>query len=220
MIASKPKSLTFDIPAWRRADRCETCKAQNVRLFFIDEPIERLLYDLFDAGVVEFLSEYRYWVLCEACVSTAILKRYPISEASQGYNLIMNLYLDEAAREILRESLKAMEYSEENSYEALKKSLMDHCEERIDAQLKHAKAGQGIALTVFVEIVNPDFSFESESPRNSQAAQDWRKAVMERDGYACRDCGKQGAIQAHHIEEWAQAPTKRYDLDNGLNSLY
>jgi len=50
---------------------------------------------------------------------------------------------------------------------------------------------------------------------------DWRTAVLERDGYRCQLCGRQCAryergLAAHHVEEWATTPARRFDPDNGL----
>jgi hypothetical protein len=49
----------------------------------------------------------------------------------------------------------------------------------------------------------------------------WRKAVLERDGYRCQSCGRQcrkheKGLAAHHIEAWSDAPTLRFDIDNGM----
>ena len=49
----------------------------------------------------------------------------------------------------------------------------------------------------------------------------WRNGVLERDGYRCQLCGRQCAkyergLAAHHIEEWATTPGRRFDVDNGL----
>lgn len=44
----------------------------------------------------------------------------------------------------------------------------------------------------------------------------WRKAVFERDGYACKLCNiKGGELNADHIKPWAIYPDLRYDLNNG-----
>lgn len=44
----------------------------------------------------------------------------------------------------------------------------------------------------------------------------WRNAVFERDDFSCRDCGARDRLHAHHIEHWADAPDRRFDVDNGL----
>lgn len=48
----------------------------------------------------------------------------------------------------------------------------------------------------------------------------WRKAVIERCGTACGECGaddlKGKNLHAHHLEGWDDAPDKRYDADNGI----
>lgn len=49
----------------------------------------------------------------------------------------------------------------------------------------------------------------------------WRNAVLARDGYRCRHCGRQcrkheKGLAAHHIRAYASEPGLRLDLDNGL----
>ena len=49
----------------------------------------------------------------------------------------------------------------------------------------------------------------------------WRNAVLARDEYRCRNCGRQcrkheKGLAAHHIQSYASEPELRLDLDNGL----
>jgi 5-methylcytosine-specific restriction endonuclease McrA len=49
----------------------------------------------------------------------------------------------------------------------------------------------------------------------------WRKAVLERDGYVCQNCGRQckkreRGLAAHHIKPYADYPDLRYDVSNGI----
>ena len=49
----------------------------------------------------------------------------------------------------------------------------------------------------------------------------WRRAVLERDGYRCRACGRQcrkheRGLAAHHVLAWSTHPASRFDVDNGL----
>ena len=47
----------------------------------------------------------------------------------------------------------------------------------------------------------------------------WRQAVLLRDGYSCRVCGrvcgKKGEAHADHIIAVVQRPDLRYEVDNG-----
>lgn len=52
--------------------------------------------------------------------------------------------------------------------------------------------------------------------RNSVEAVEWRKAVFERDNYACQVCHLRGGyIEADHIKPWAYFPNLRFELSNG-----
>lgn len=65
-------------------------------------------------------------------------------------------------------------------------------------------------------------STENYRLRRSELYRQWRRAVFERDGFQCRECGARSRkghrveIQAHHIKEFALHPELRFDVDNGL----
>lgn len=46
--------------------------------------------------------------------------------------------------------------------------------------------------------------------------QDWRKSVLQRDGFSCSRCGLTDHLQVHHIKPYAVNHLLRYDIDNGL----
>lgn len=56
--------------------------------------------------------------------------------------------------------------------------------------------------------------------RNTPEYKLWRLAVYQRDGFACKKCGKKlckgRKIQAHHIMPWSEYPSLRYDVNNGI----
>lgn len=55
--------------------------------------------------------------------------------------------------------------------------------------------------------------------RNSVEANEWRKAVFERDDYTCQHCGLSkevsGNLNADHIKPFALYPELRFELSNG-----
>jgi 5-methylcytosine-specific restriction endonuclease McrA len=52
--------------------------------------------------------------------------------------------------------------------------------------------------------------------RNDHWYDTWRQAVLERDRYACQDCGTtEVKLHAHHIKHWDDFPELRYDVSNG-----
>lgn len=46
----------------------------------------------------------------------------------------------------------------------------------------------------------------------------WRRAVRRRDDATCQmpNCGSTKAIKVHHIIRWADAPSLRFEIDNGI----
>lgn len=51
--------------------------------------------------------------------------------------------------------------------------------------------------------------------RSRSRSTKWTKAVKDRDGWKCVDCGSEKDLHAHHIKSWRKYPEHRYDLDNG-----
>ena len=52
--------------------------------------------------------------------------------------------------------------------------------------------------------------------RNSIEYKLWHKAVLKRDNYSCRFCGKKGGrLQVDHIKPFAYFPELRFAIDNG-----
>jgi len=61
-----------------------------------------------------------------------------------------------------------------------------------------------------------------DRPWNSLPYRNWRKAVLKRDKFQCQWPGcpckkkRKKALKVHHIRPWAQFPSLRYDVDNGI----
>lgn len=53
--------------------------------------------------------------------------------------------------------------------------------------------------------------------RKSLDYKQWRKAVLKKDNYVCRDCGKRGGrLQAHHLKPFSLYPELRFSVENGI----
>ena len=57
---------------------------------------------------------------------------------------------------------------------------------------------------------------ECQTIRMSMEYKIWRKAVLERDFYACTACGSTDRLHAHHILRFIDFPHKRFDITNGI----
>jgi len=56
----------------------------------------------------------------------------------------------------------------------------------------------------------------SVTMRNSPEAKAWTRAVFKRDNFTCRACHKGGSLEAHHIYPWAEFPSLRFEVSNGI----
>lgn len=52
--------------------------------------------------------------------------------------------------------------------------------------------------------------------KSSLEYQEWRQAVVERDGHKCVLCGKESWLHAHHIKHIADDIDQIFNLDNGV----
>ena len=52
--------------------------------------------------------------------------------------------------------------------------------------------------------------------RSDPAVTSWRRAVLERDGFECKNCGAINKLEAHHIVRWADEPMLRVSVGNGI----
>ena len=58
---------------------------------------------------------------------------------------------------------------------------------------------------------------ENHKIRNSIEFRLWRRAVFERDNFTCQKYGiRGGCLVAHHINNFADFPDKRFAIDNGI----
>jgi len=79
---------------------------------------------------------------------------------------------------------------------------------------KHSKARRGR----YIGEDNPNWKGGSpfvDPDRNRYPSKAWVKAVKDRDGWKCVECGATDSLHAHHIKRWRDHPALRYDVDNG-----
>jgi hypothetical protein len=103
------------------------------------------------------------------------------------------------------------------SKEDLKEAVMEWVSQEIDKKLETMRYGQGLGLVLNFEILQQDGTPTSApNQRHSESAINWRQSVFEKDNYTCVACGCRGKLQAHHIKPWAEYPTLRYEVSNGV----
>lgn len=59
-------------------------------------------------------------------------------------------------------------------------------------------------------------SDENNLLRTSLDYKNWRTLVFTRDNYTCKKCNKNGVLNAHHVEEFANNKELIYDVENGI----
>jgi predicted restriction endonuclease len=57
-----------------------------------------------------------------------------------------------------------------------------------------------------------------DAERGSAKYKKWRESVLRRDGNRCRfgGCDKRDELEVHHIQTFADAEYRRYDVTNGI----
>lgn len=86
-----------------------------------------------------------------------------------------------------------------------------------------ADAAQHAAAGMLLQCFVPDWR-DKISPeivgrvvtRNDKEVREWRNQVFQRDGNKCAECGSEDSLHAHHIVRWADCPSLRIIVDNGI----
>jgi 5-methylcytosine-specific restriction endonuclease McrA len=66
----------------------------------------------------------------------------------------------------------------------------------------------------------PRKKYRDRPGTDNEKYREWKRAVLARDSYCCQMCPKTTSLQAHHIRRWADCPTIRYDVDNGITLCF
>lgn len=69
-----------------------------------------------------------------------------------------------------------------------------------------------------VYVTDSKFPWERTSRnRDCKSYREWRDSVYERDNFTCQRCKKRGGyLNAHHIKSYANYPSLRYEISNGI----
>lgn len=52
--------------------------------------------------------------------------------------------------------------------------------------------------------------------RSGSSQQRFRRLIVKRDGYSCRQCGSTENLHSHHVRSLKEAPEQRWDIENGI----
>ena len=92
----------------------------------------------------------------------------------------------------------------------------------IEQRVKRSAQKQGIPVTAWTKFKQP----ATKRLRGSLRYKQWRDAVYARDNYTCQRCGRRsmaGApckLNAHHILNFKNHISKRFDVNNGITFCY
>ena len=63
---------------------------------------------------------------------------------------------------------------------------------------------------------NPALTDEERIKRRNNYTKSWASAVKKRDNFTCQVCGSTEKPVAHHLNSYASAKDRRYDIENGV----
>ena len=100
----------------------------------------------------------------------------------------------------------------------LKRLFNMHCTDKVFADLVKTLEKHRLLRREKTKITVVLF-WQDLHDRSSRQYVEWRNAVLKRDDYRCKICGKRGRLQAHHIIYWRDTVDSkwlRYDVENGI----
>lgn len=107
-----------------------------------------------------------------------------------------------------RSELLDVYYNQKGGYEKVR-ATQSTMENRIKVSCRQ----HGISMNEF----NGFSTSEQHLARNNTYYKEWIRKVFERDNYTCQCCGKRGGnLNAHHLYNFSEYETLRYDVDNGI----
>ena len=99
------------------------------------------------------------------------------------------------------------------------------CGEKISVSASHLKSGHTTSCGCFrLEMLQgetnpnyrPDLPLEERNGKRGYPIERWALAVKRRDNFTCQVCGSKEKLVAHHLNSYASAKDKRYDIENGV----
>lgn len=72
-----------------------------------------------------------------------------------------------------------------------------------------------LVSTDWREVAGPEIMGDNVD-RSDPLVKKWRRSVIANDNHRCRHCGATKDLQAHHIVRWADDPSQRLVIDNGI----
>lgn len=166
-------------------------------------------------------------ILCPMCGSERVLRYFKVKEI--GHTFCKSCAKrkrscdDMLGKKFGR--LTVVGYSEQHfeSGGTLMNCVCD-CGENVIVSASHLKSGHTTSCGCFrVENLlgeknptyNPNLTDEQRNSFRSRV-QTWAKRVKEKDAFTCQVCGSKEKPVAHHLNSYASAKDKRYDIENGV----
>lgn len=128
-----------------------------------------------------------------------------------------NHRLEQISKAIVEQLVVDGEYEEVSSRAEIRNAILAEFIRKLDGKIDALQRGEALAAKFRFDIVASNGKVRGGvgSNRSTPEYNAWRKAVYERENYACQECGSTNKINAHHVKSWRSYIQLRFDVDNG-----
>lgn len=167
-------------------------------------------------------------VVCPMCGNERILRYYRVNETGHTYckSCAKRKYSCDNMLDKKFGRLTVISYADQHfeSGGTMMNCVCD-CGENVSVSASHLKSGHTTSCGCFrLEMLQgeanpnyrPDLPMEERNGKRGYPIERWALSVKRRDNFTCQVCGSKEKLVAHHLNSYASAKDRRYDIENGV----